>query len=996
MKKSLKLTIVILFITLIGVHAAEKLKVHLFSCGSDITTNPLKADFKFPQYSAKPQVWWHWMNGNVTKAGITADLEAMEHVGIGGAMIVNVANKSAVNVPAGSVDYMSPEWLDLVRFASDEANRLGLKIGLANSAGWSGTGGPWVTPENSMKKVVWSETKVSKAMAPTIQLTQPRSEMNFYRDIAVLAFPSPKSKGVAIASEKIINLTDKMDASGCLNWQLPAGNWTVLRVGYTTNGKMTRPAPESATGLETDKLSRQALDAHWLAGIQPVLDKLGSLTGKVMTTILLDSYEAGKQDWTADMPQEFRERRGYDLTRYLPVLTGRIVDSNDESNRFLWDFKRTIADLFADNYYGYFADKCHQSGLLFASEAYGNGGFESMQAGSSADISMGEFWVNRGIHFSPKVAASCAHINGRILVGAESFTSRPEQGRWQNYPGSLKALGDLMWCYGINRYYFHTCPHQPWLDKFPGMTMGMWGSHFGRTTTWWKQSGAWMNYIARSQSLLQKGRFVADVLIFTGETPSKYSGTKTVALRAAGYDYDFCGTDLIKKVRVENGSLVLPSGMSYRVLVLNDEHCMSPELAVKIRELVRDGATVIATRPEKSPSLENYPQCDNQVKAIASEVWGDNNDLSVGEHIFGKGCVIWGRGILDVLSELAVTPDFKPANVDTKMHYIHRAMADTDIYFISYQGDDTKMEDCFFRVTGRQPEFWNPLTGEIKPATLWQAEDNGTRVTIPLGQNSSLFVVFYRPTSLKETKFIGISSDTLLDSGFLPAVIATPQGEKLLAWDNGKYTLKESFGGDKIVVVDSLPNPITLDQPWTVNFTPGWGAPEKIELQHLQDWIKNPDPGVRYYSGTGIYHTVLKLPSNFVSKADRIELNLGQVEILAEVILNGHNLGVVWCNPFRVDITKAVKAGDNKLEIRVVNLWPNRMIGDEQYPQDVKWTGRALQNWPDWIKNGTPRPSNKRLTFATWHHWTKNDALFPSGLLGPVKVRAGRLIKITH
>ena len=972
----------------------------------------LTADFSAPPASAQPLTWWHWLNGNVTKAGISADLESMKRIGIGGAQIFNVANKAAVDIPAGPVDYLSPQWLDMVQFAASESDRLGLTLGIANAAGWSGSGGPWVTPEHSMKHLVWSEIEVNGDGANLV-LPQPKAKENFYRDVAVLAFPTPvnapsaeiKEKatekddgtadgaGDAIDLASIVDLTGKMDANGRLNWQALPGAWTVMRFGYTSNGERNRPAPESATGLEIDKFSRAALDAHWAGGIAPTLDKLGPLAGRVMKVILLDSYEAHSQSWTDEMGREFEQRRGYDLTKYLPTFAGYFVGSKDETKRFQWDLRRTEADLFADNYYGYFAEKCHRAGLQFAAEPYGNGGFEAMLAGAKVDLPMGEFWVNRGVHYSPKVAASIGHTYGQKVVGSEAFTAQPENGRWQNSPGSLKALGDLMWCQGINRYNLHTFTHQPWPDKFPGMTMGQWGTHFGRTTTWWEQSRDWMRYIARSQSLLQQGRFVADVLYFPGEFPALGTRTEDPELRAAGYDYDLIGTDMMQQLRVENGELVLPTGMRYRVLYLRGGGDLTPQLAAKIRDLVAAGATVIANRPDGSPSLQEQPQADAQVKAIAAQVWGAGKATSNGR-AFGKGRVYENRSPLEVLQMMNVAPDFLASAPPGEMLYIHRTFDDGEVYFVSHQGDAAKLVDCSFRASGRKPEIWNPLTGAIYDAGLWKAEAGGTRVTLPMQPNGSLFVVFRRPVTPDATTFISVKSEGNFDVQWLPEVTATANGAQLLAWQNGRYSLTNSAGAIKAVSVESLPAPLTLAQPWTVNFTPGWGAPAQIAMPQLQDWTKNADAGVRYYSGTGTYRTNLDLSANFLDKANRVELDLGQVEVLAEVSVNGRNLGVVWSKPFRVDITDAVKAGDNALEIRVTNLWPNRLIGDEQWPSDVQWEGKHLKDWPQWLKEGKPRPVGERRTFTTWKHWSKEDALLPSGLIGPVQVRAGQMVEL--
>lgn len=1167
----------------------------------------LATGFREPPASAQPHTWWHWMNGNITPEGITADLESMARVGIGGAQIFNVGDKRSTNIPAGPIEYMTPAWLELVLHAAREAERLGLELCLHNCAGWTSSGGPWITPEYSMQKVVWSEVEVAGPVAETIELPQPPSLMNYYRDIAVLAFPTPKNKTFRIADvkvkagferrynlqpepgpipdyavitlESIIDLTDKLDGKGRLAWQAPAGHWTILRLGHTSTGKTNHPAPISGRGLECDKLSRAALDLHWTEGVQPVVDKLGPLAGKVLNNILVDSYEVRLNNWSPRMRDEFRARRDYDLWLYLPALTGRVVADGAVTERFLWDFRRTIADLIADNYYGYFVEKCHAQGLLCSIEPY-HGPFECMAVGAQADILMGEFWVGRAIHDSVKLAASVAHTHGRTLVGAESFTSRPADGRWLNHPGSLKSLGELIWCSGVNRYIFHRYAHQPWLDKFPGMTMGQWGSHFERTNTWWEQSRAWMAYIARSQFLLQQGRFVADVLFFAGESAPN-STVNDPALRAAGYDFDVCGTDLIDDLRVADGMVELPSGMRYRVLVLRDTQFMSPALAVKVRDLVRAGATVISQRPDCSPSLTGYPQCDAQVKAIAQEVWGEPG-ATVGKHSFGKGQIVWGQTPLEVLRDMSVVSDCAALDTNVNLAYIHRVVGDSDVYFVCQKGAKSKMVDCFFRVTGKRPELWNPVTGAMQSAGLWQTVEQGTRVTLPFGPQGSWFVVFRKPlhpsavtfttlhneiptpiatllpkpqhkleitaatygvlncngkgmvdvteklkAQVKNNRLEVVASNKLagdplpnivktlyvdyeydgkptraqvsegqqlvlppadlpvgrplrivmagygklaqgqdwlpvrksvdvtaqvsaavkdntlrikatneladkdpaygivkqlrvcyqldseacevtvsenqelqlpetkwLPSPWLPETTSRRQGVQMVVWDNGRYRLQTSDGAERSISVETLPAPMVLNQPWTAAFTPGWGAPARIELPHLIDLTQHADPGVRYYSGTVTYETVLHLPPTFVQKADRLCLDLGQVQVLAEVIVNGTNLGILWCAPFRVDITAAAQPGDNTLEVRVTNLWVNRLIGDEQYPDDSEWNGKPLKAWPTWLQEEKPRPSSQRLTFTTWKHWTKDNALLPSGLLGPVYLRAGKQIEV--
>ena len=487
----------------------------------------LSAGFASPPDSARPYTWWHWMNGNVTRAGITADLEAMKRNGIGGAQMFTVDNGS---FPPGDAPYLGAKWLDLTKFAMQEAHRLNLKLTMHNSAGWSSSGGPWVTPDLAMQKVVSSETQVAGPAHFEAALPQPQvgadfyrderfganspapsqAARDFYRDIAVFAFRAPSNAlkidnlaGKAdftradpgspsgektappesvIARGGVIELTSRVLASGKLSWDVPPGNWTIVRFGYKPTGIANFPAPTEGRGLETDKLSRAATDLTFQNSVQKVLNVAGPLAPQTLNDILVDSYEVGSQNWTPRFREEFRARRGYDLLPFLPVLTGKVVDSPLVSERFLWDFRRTIADLFAENYDGRFAELSHARGLLFSTEPYGNGPFEELQIGATADIPMGEFWINGSATSTAKLASSVAHTNARKFVGAESFTS--DDG-WTTDPYSNKALGDRMYGDGINRFIFHTFVHQPWLNRFPGMTMGPNGSHLDRNNTMW-------------------------------------------------------------------------------------------------------------------------------------------------------------------------------------------------------------------------------------------------------------------------------------------------------------------------------------------------------------------------------------------------------------------------------------------------------------------------------------------------------------------------------
>lgn len=1040
------------------------------------------------------------MNGNVSRAGITADLEAMKRAGVGGAQIFTVSE----GIPDGPVRFMSPQYKAMIKHAASEANRLGIELCLHNCAGWSSSGGPWNTPANAMQFVTNSEQKVTGPTRFEGGLPQPDTKLNYYRDIAILAFPTPAqgfvipNLGAKAAYERgdniepatgpeappqaivkksaIVDLTARFQ-NGKLSWDVPAGNWTILRVGHTPTGKDNHPAPPEGTGPEVDKLSKTALDAHWNGMMQPLLDEIGPLAGKSINNALVDSYEVHSQNWTPLFRQEFARRRGYDIGPYLPLFTGRVVDSVANSERVLWDIRRTVADLMAENYFGHFAQLCHARGLKMSVEPYGDGPFEDLTAGGAADIPMGEFWINGAAAESVKLAASVGHVYGKPIVGAESFTAAPNEGKWQNDPRSMKALGDRMFSMGLNRVIFHRYAMQPWLNRFPGMTMGQWGIHFERTNTLWEPQTAWLRYLARCQFLLQQGRFVADALYFSGENAPVGMRVGNPAL-PAGYDYDGCSADAITRLlSVRNGRLVTPSGMSYRVLILPPGQTMTPALLRKLRDLIRAGATVVGPRPSRSPSLQNFPASDAQVQVLAEEIWGNCDGETVTSHALGRGRVVWGQGLEQVLAAMQAPPDFSFADKNARLAYIHRAIPGGDAYFVSSQRGISQEAECAFRVSGRAPELWHPDSGKIEAAPLFRQANGRTFVTLRFEPAGSVFVLFRRPAPRRHlvwAQFSGPvaplpaspkleiqralyeaidgsgSSDvtakvaaqvqdnslslvanneafgdptplhvkrlrveytlggkagtvTIPESGTLElgARIERPfpfewsadgRGRsQVVAWQSGALQLRDSQNRTRRVNLPAVPPSQILDGPWQLRFPPNWGAPERVSLDKLASWTEHAEPGVRYFSGTATYSKDFDLSRSQLGAAQVLALDLGQVKNLARVRLNGVDLGVLWKPPFRADITRAARKGANRLEIEVTNGWPNRLIGDEQLPEDREWDGLRLKSWPQWVLEGKPSPTG-RLTFTTWHHWTKDSPLLESGLLGPVTLRVGQKV----
>ena len=1133
----------------------------------------LEAGFKNPPNEAKARNWWHWISGNVSKSGITKDLEAMKSIGIQEAQLFNVH----LGFPKGPIKYLSEEWLDLFKFSAEEAKRLGLELAFHNSAGWSSSGGPWVTEENAMQTVVFSELTVEGGKIIKEQLPKPETKFNYYKDIAVLAFPKPKAtkkidgldykilserirndllpdiedipEASIISKESIIDLTDKVSSEGFLEWNVPKGEWVILRLGHTPIGTQNRPAPAEGKGLEVDKMSKTAVDAFWKGGIQPIINKLGDLIGTTVNNCLIDSYEVETTNWTVGFDAQFEALRGYDLTSYLPTLAGYYIESGEISERFLWDFRKTIGDLIADNYYAHFRDLCHKNGMKFSLEPYW-GPFDNMQVGATGDIVMCEFWSGGYPFFdSPKFVSSIAHLNGSAIVGAESFTGI---GGWDEHPAQLKSIGDRAWAEGITRFIFHTYVHQPW-DVAPGLALSYHGTDFNRLNTWWSQSKAYMDYIARSQYLLQQGENVADVLVFTGESSPNIGFIKP-EIKQMGFDYDLIGANKLKDLTVKNGTIFSSVGNTYKVLVLPNSDFVKPETLKIIKELVDGGAKVIGKQPSQSPSLTDYPICDDEVKTYVDELWGSG--------------LVKDSPLEEVLCKK--TPDFKIESTDkTDLSFIHRKTADADIYFIANARKETRDIVARFRVSGKQPELWNSEKGTAKDVVVFKENEDGTTtVPLQLGMEESVFIVFKKPInanhlvitemeldqpkaeSLSNLKIIKAEYGTFLQEGLIditdkvndainngvlyfkmsrafcdcdPAMgykkefrmeyqigesihqiyaeerehiaivagdkelrvlkavfgkfkaetkgipknyetyditdrikalvasgelnipvtsqlidnraikgnkttikitystdgeertIFIPEGQVLklskdktkpelvyadetIHWVTpyaGKITYTTTSGVTKSAEVVSVPKPIELSGTWEVSFPPNLGAPHKVKFDKLMSWTDEEDEGIKHFSGTATYKTEFELPADYLKSDKSLELDLGSVAAIAEVIVNGKNAGILWKAPFRMHIDGFVKKGKNILEVKIINLWPNRLIGDEKLPLDIERNGDKTKALPEWLINNTERNSG-RLTFPSWSHYSKDDELLTSGLLGPVKIRASKIISIKN
>ena len=739
----------------------------------------------------------------------------------------------------------------------------------------------------------------------------------------------------AVPLDQVIDLTSKMSADGSLEWDVPAGRWIILRVGYSLTGEKNHPATPEATGFEVDKLNRKHVENYIKTYTGMVSDALGPYFGKSFRYFLMDSWEANTENWTDDFAEQFRSRRGYDLKPFLPVLSGRIVQRAEVSDRFLWDFRRTLADLLAENHYGAAAEYLHTRGIGLAAEAMGAGlptTGDGLANKGRVDIPMGEFWTplpgqtDGSDHVADvREAASAAHIYGKPIAATESFTTMFFVPGWAQSPFYLKPFGDQNFARGVNRIVYHTSVHQPFVDDAhkPGLTLWMFGQHYTRNNTWAEQAVAWNTYLARCSYMLQQGQYVGDLAYFYGEgAPATVPFWKEVRpAPPEGYSYDYLNTDVsLNRLTVTEGRLSLPDGMSYRALVLpEDVDTLTLPVARKIRDLVAEGATLVAPRPRRTPGLTGYPQADEELRFIANEVWGPIDGKSVNVHAYGKGKVYWGWSVEHVLADTSTPPDFeytRPGFSD-ELVWIHRHSADSDIYFVANQRERAEHLETSFRVEGKEAEIWHPDTGLIEPAS-YRIEGGRTVVPLDLDPDGSVFVIFRRPAAMQWR--------------MLPQKVTTPLA--------------------------------AVEGSWTVSFPPNWGAPAEVTFPKLASWTTSTDDGVKYFSGTATYTRKIDAPKEWFRPDARVMLDLGTVKEIAEVAVNGKPVGgILWKPPYRVDVSDFLKAGANQLTVKVTNLWPNRMIGDQQ-------TGA------------------KRYTFSDYWPYRQDSKLLDSGLLGPVTVSA--------
>ena len=1092
--------------------------------------DPLKSGFENPPNSARPRVWWHWLNGNITQEGIKLDLEWMHSVGIAGFQNFDAA-LGTPQIVEHRLPYMTPDWKKAFVYATQLADQLGMEEAIAGSPGWSETGGPWVKPNEAMKKYVWSEIEVEGGKPFSGQLPHPPANtgafqnmgnhdmssegdpvkgLAFYADSAVVAyrlpdsevaieslqpkittnsgtaidpsalddgdyqhgveipaapagetawiqyeFPKPatiqavtfvvggafdpmtmfrgfgqsgrdleasddgqtfrqivhiengavgtttefapvtarffrvsfktltpphdpmdyldipgltkaKGKGLppiqiaelvlhtgarvnrfqekaafvpkpdlyefatppvaasdTVDKSSVVDLTAKMTKDGALDWTPPAGRWKIVRFGYSLLGISNHPASAEATGLEVDKLNHVYVKNYMTRYLDQYKNTLGPdwMGKRGLKYVITDSWEAGAQNWTDDMIAQFTKYRGYSPIPWLPVLTGHVVESAEASDKFLWDFRKTIADLTADEHYGQVEASIHEYGLGHYGESHESGRAfiaDGMEVKKLNEVPMSAMWtqspgVNKELYnynADDRESASVAHIYGQNLAAAESMTAAASPWAWS--PATLKPTADKELAEGINRFVIHCSVHQPLIGKAPGLGLGPFGQWFTRNETWAQQAAPWITYLSRSSFMLQQGKFAADILYYYGED------SNVTAIFAnknpdvpEGYGFDYVNADaLIHVLSVKDGSVVTTSGMSYKVLALDSysQHMSLPVLRA-LHTLVEDGATVSGPKPSIDPSLSDDAAEFNK---LSNDLFGDG----MGVHQTGKGRVYAGQTLAEVLAKLNLTPDFdyvKP-QTDSDVLFVHRKTAGADIYYVDNRSDHAETFQTSFRIVGKQPELWHADTGIVEPVS-YSRVNGKTRIPLTLEPWGTVFVVFRKAASAS------------------------------------------SFNAPKATETTLT----TLAGPWSVAFQEGRGAPASITLPELASWSENSDSGVKYFSGLGTYSKTVDAPAAWFKKGAKLYLDLGDVKNLAEVTVNCKSVGTAWHTPYQLDITEALKPGKNEVSIKVADAWVNRMIGDQQ-------------------------PNAAKITFTVYHPYKADSSLVQSGLLGPVTI----------
>ncbi|MBK8978460.1 MAG: hypothetical protein IPM29_21385 [Planctomycetes bacterium] len=963
----------------------------------DSSAGSLEAGFREPPLAARPMVLWPWLNGHVDRAQLTQELEEMRAKGLRGALIWDIGSLADPDhvIPSGPA-FLGPESLASIHHALDEAARLGLELGLVASSSWN-AGGPWIEPADASKELRFAARRVTGPAAFDDAPPRPDNLSGPFDEVALLAVATD-DQGRARPGSEPLDLSAALGADGRLHWQIPAGDWTILRfVCCGTGQRLVCPSPQSS-GLLVDHLSRAATDRHF----EVMLDRLfaGGERPAALTHMMLDSFEVWpRTDWTPGFAGVFATTYGYDPLPHLPALAGVEIGTAELRARFEHDYRALVSRLMIENHYGRAAELLAARGLELVAEA-GHGGYprvDALWALGVAHVPMGEFWNGKQFWVT-KEAASAAHIYGRRDVAAEAMTGWRH---WRDGPAEYKRLCDIAFCAGLTRPVFHTFAHNPPSAGKPGFAYHA-GEHFNVNSTWWEQSGPLLRYLARCSHMLRQGDFVADVCFYYGDdapgiVPSRRIDPKVapphgelecqhcgrpmpnrVDRLPPGHDFDYVNSDVIvrdmqvRDMQVRDGRLTLSSGMEYRLIAIPDRDDIALPVLRKLEQLVRDGATLVGRRPQRSSSLAGYPECDAEVQRLAGLLWGED-DRSAHQH--GRGRVYAAEALGSALQELGVEPDFRvDAPAAHELDWIHRRTPTAEIYFVVNGSDQPAHAECSFRVPATwQPSLWSPDDGSITPCPTWRADGGRIHVPLQLQPLASVFVVFRDGAPRDHVVDLGPVGRTAphLADPDIEVLALGPDRLRARARTAGTFTMRSARGRSATVDVAAPPAGLAVESGWQLRFPVQSGAPESIELRSLCSWTELEPADARYFAGTATYRTDVDIPPDWLDGRFALELDLGTVAEIAAVSVNGDAAGLLWKPPFRADVTHLLRPGVNRLEIRVTNVWHNRIVGDLRSP------------------DAPPHVSTNLLG-----RFRADLELLPSGLLGPVVVRPVAVVDV--
>lgn len=959
--------------------------------------------FKHPPESAKPRGYWLWAHGNFDYTRITEELTAFKEMGLGGVDIfdMGIADPYGIIPPGNS--FMGPEMLDGIKFAVQEAKKLDLLLGLSVSNGWN-AGGDWTEPDEMiMRLLFWKDTlqgpvhlseigfpELPKTFAkpygsfPLFPQIQADGFPEYYENVALVAYPLTKN-GIIKRQEQTIFFDPQQIKGNKITVDLPAGKWVLARAVVSPLGQKMWMRSDQSNGFIMDHYSQKATRHHFEHIIDKLEESLGDLRETALDRLYLASFEAEDYIiWSPELRAEFFAQHAYEIDPYIPVLAGQKVIDEATAERFLHDYRATVSEMFINNHYRQARDICHQHGLLLSSESGGPGPplhyvpTEDLKALGSVDIMRGEFWNKQSEYFDEngndllqvvRNIASAAHIYGHKVVEMESFTSHLKH--WQERPLELKKLADRAFCEGMTRVVYHTMPHSPKEAGIPGWSYQA-GTHISPKMAWWSLSKPFHAYLARTSALLQHGDFVADVAYYYGEQiPNFASGSKFVRKTLGpGYDYD----DLNKEILLQStvtpaGKLQLPSGMTYSLLVLPDDPEMSLEVLQKIEKLLNQGATILGKKPSRVPGLKDYQSQEKKLKTLANTIWGKSRKQL---RPYGKGIIATGITERDILVGKGIFPDFQYTPLDTaRLDYLHRSSNTEEIYFIRNTDSVFVQTNAHFRVSGKQPYLFDPVTGAIAPIALYADDQEKTTLSLELEPWGSTFIVFSdEKAGSKHVVSVAKNGQALFPQN--PAsglrLSFTEKGEiHFKAEIGGEYQLGYSDATSRSLKVETPQPPLVLTNNWQVRFPHGWGFDPIQEFEQLIDWRDHPNKELSIFSGVATYNASFTLEKGTLDQTSNYILNLGQVGEVAKVYLNGREVGTRVFPPYQFEVQDMLREGKNNISIEVATTWLNQLIGEAAKPMDQQRTRSNL-------KTGDNRP---------WSNYSPS----PAGLIGPVSLQ---------